>query len=226
MRQIIKLISTIADDRRSIYCDLLYIINMESGTEYQKKPDIKETTDYFKHLSVFWTDMAYLISSKPSALTSAGPMRKFSMQTKKITNEMIEANEDLIEFNTRLVEYYKQLADTWNEAQKRFNTKVPEIPNDVEHIESSKRVWIDIFENAFTQLFDSEKFGENFGKLISSELELSKHWNNMLAVLLEAANVPTKNDINEVYKELHSLRKRVSKLEKNEKKTEIGLNGK
>ena len=139
---------------------------------------------------------------------------------------MLEANEDLIEFNTRLTEYYKQLSDTWNEAQKRFNTKVPEIPNDIEHVESSKRVWIDIFENAFTHLFDSEKFGENFGKLISSELELSKHWNNMLAVLLEAANVPTKNDLNEVYKELHSLRKRVNKLEKNEEKTGVEHNGK
>ena len=83
-----------------------------------------------------------------------------------------------------------------------------------------------MFENAFTQLFDSEKFGENFGKLISSELELSKHWNSMLTVLLEASNVPTKNDLNEVYQELHSLRKRVSKLEKHEKKTEVEHGGK
>jgi hypothetical protein len=199
---------------------------MESGAEYKNKMDPKETVDYFKHLSLFWTDMSYLISSKPSALTSAGPMRKFSLQTKKLATEMIEANEDLMEFNTRLAEYYKQLSDTWTESQKRFNTKIPEIPNDIEHIESSKRVWIDIFENAFTQLFDSEKFGENFGKLISSELELSKHWNNMLAVLLESANVPTKDDLNEVYKELHSLRKRVSKLEKNERKSGVKHNGK
>lgn len=198
---------------------------MESGAEIKNKIDPKEAADYFKHLSLFWTDMAYLISSKPSALTSAGPMRKFSLQTKKLTTEMIEANEDLIEFNTRLTEYYKQLLDTWGESQKRFNTKIPEIPNDIEHIESSKRVWIDIFENAFTQLFDSEKFGENFGKLISSEIELSKHWNNMLAVLLESVNVPTKNDLNEVYKELHSLRKRVGKLEKNERKSGVKHNG-
>jgi len=203
-----------------------YIIGMESGVEHNNKIGPKEAADYFKHLSLFWTDMAYLISSKPSALTSAGPMRKLSLQTKKLANEMIEANEDLIEFNTRLVEYYKQLSDTCAESEKRFNTKIPEIPNDIEHIESSKRVWIDIFENAFTQLFDSEQFGGNFGKLISSELELSKHWNNMLAVLLESVNVPTKDDLNEVYKELHSLRKRVGKLEQNERKSGVKHNGK
>lgn len=181
------------------------------------QPEQQKAADYFKHLSMFWTDLAYLLSSKPSALTAAGPMRKFSMQAKKLATEMIEANEDLIEFNTRLAEYYRQLSDTWANSQKRFNAKVPEIPNDIEHIESSKRVWIDMFENDFTQLFDSEKFGENFGKLISTELELSKHWNNMLSVLLESANMPTKNDLDDVYKELHSLRKRIGKLEKNEK---------
>jgi len=188
--------------------------------------DYKKTLEYYKHLSLFWTDIIYLMASKPSALTSAGPMRKFAMQAKKLATEMIEANEDLIEFNTRLAEYYKQLSDTWIEAQKRVNKKIPEIPQDMEHLEASKRVWIDMFENDFTQLFDSEKFGENFGKLISSELELAKHWNNMLTTLLETANIPTKNDIDEIYKELHSLRKRISKLEKNGNQTKVKNNGK
>lgn len=188
--------------------------------------DYKKSLEYYKHLSLFWTDIVYLMSSKPSALTSAGPMRKFAMQAKKLATEMIEANEDLTEFNTRLAEYYKQLSDTWIEAQKRVNKKIPEIPQDMEHLEASKRVWIDMFENDFTQLFDSEKFGENFGKLISSELELSKHWNKMLSVLLETANIPTKNDIDEIYKELHSLRKRINKLEKIGNQTKVKNNGK
>lgn len=185
-------------------------------------PNYKKSLEYYKHLSLFWTDIVYLMASKPAALTSAGPMRKFAIQAKKLANEMIEANDDLIEFNTRLAEYYKQLSDTWIEAQKKVNKKIPEIPQDMENLEASKRVWIDMFENDFTQLFDSPKFGENFGRLISSELELSKHWNNMLSALLETANVPTKNDLDEVYKELHSLRKRVSKLEKNERGTNDG----
>ena len=188
-----------------------YYLNMTMESDYKK------SVEYYKHLSLFWTDIVYLMASKPAALTSAGPMRKFSMQAKKLTTEMIEANEDLREFNTKLAEYYKQLSDTWIEAQKKVNKKIPEIPQDMEHLEASKRVWIDIFENDFTQLFDSQKFGENFGKLISSELELSKHWNTMVSTLLETANVPTKNDLDDVYKELHSLRKRVSKLEKNER---------
>ena len=91
--------------------------------------------------------------------------------------------------------------------------KIPEIPNDVEKFEAYKRVWIDIFDNDFTQLFDSKEFGENYGKLVSKELDLTKRWNNITNVMLKSANLPNKQEIDEVYKEIHALRKRVSKLE-------------
>ena len=103
--------------------------------------------------------------------------------------------------------------------KKKVNLKAPEVPQDVEQVEAFKRIWIDIFDNDFTELFDSKKFGENYGKLVSSELELSKHWEKIVNVMLKSANLPNKKEIDEVYKELHSLRKRISKLE-SEVKTE------
>jgi len=178
-----------------------------------KPESTKNVAEYYKHLSLFWTDLIHLMSSKPQALTSVGPMRNFAENAKKITAELIDSNEDLIEFNKSLTEYYKQLTDTWNEAQKKVNFKIPEIPNDSEQYEAYKRVWIDIFDNDFTQLFDSKIFGENYGKLVAKELELTKHWNNIMNVMLQSANLPNKEEIDEVYKEVHSLRKRIAKLE-------------
>jgi hypothetical protein len=172
-----------------------------------------ETADYYKHLSLFWTDIIHLMSSKPQALTSIGPMRAFAANSKKISTELIEINEKLFEFNQYMTDYYKQLADTWGIAQKKVNLKVPEIPQDVEQIESVKRIWIDIFDNDFTELFDSEKFGNNYGNLVSKELELTKHWNNIINVILQSVNLPSKEEIDEVYKEIHTLKKRVSKVE-------------
>ncbi len=153
------------------------------------------------------------MSSKPQALTSVGPMRNFADNAKKITRELMDANEDLAEFNEALTKYYKQLTDVWNEAQKKVNLKIPEIPADVEQFEAYKRIWIDIFDNDFTELFDSKEFGENYGKLVSKELELTKRWNSIMNVMLKSANLPNKQEIDEVYKEIHALRKRVSKLE-------------
>lgn len=173
----------------------------------------KDITDYYKHLSLFWTDIIHLMASKPQALTSMGPMRAFASNSKKISTELIQINEGLMEFNKFVTEYYKQLSETWSEAQKKVNVKAPDVPHDVEQMESFKRIWIDIFDNDFTELFDSEKFGENYGKLVSKELELTKHWNNISNVILQSVNLPSKEEIDEVYKEMHSLKKRVTKLE-------------
>jgi len=178
-----------------------------------KTESTQNVAEYYKHLSLFWTDLIHLMSTKPQAMTSVGPMRNFAENSKKIAAQLIDANEDLMEFNKHLTEYYKQLTDTWMESQKKVNFKAPEIPNDTEQYEAYKRVWIDIFDNDFTELFDSEKFGENYGKLVAKELELTKHWNGVMNVMLKSANLPNKEEIDEVYKELHSLRKRVSKLE-------------
>jgi len=152
----------------------------------------KNINDYYKHLSLFWTDIIHLMSSKPQALTSIGPMRAFASNTKKITTELIDINEVLLEFSQYITEYYKQLSDTWIGAQKKVNLKAPDVPQDVEQIEAFKRIWIDIFDNDFTELFDSGKFGDNYGKLVSKELELTKHWNNITNVILESANLPSK----------------------------------
>ena len=186
----------------------------------------KDITDYYKHLSLFWTDIIHLMSSKPQALTSIGPMRAFATNSKKVSTELIEINEDLIEFNQHLTEYYKQLADTWSVAQKKVNLKTPEVTQDIEQLEAFKRMWIDIFDNDFTELFDSIKFGENYGKLVSKELELTKHWNNIANVILQSVNLPSKEEIDEVYKEIHSLKKRVGKLELELKKKEMKKNTK
>ena len=183
-----------------------------NSSETLNDPSV-ETIDYYKHLSLFWTDIIHLMSSKPQALTSIGPMRAFAANSKKISVELIEINEKLFEFNKYMTEYYKQLSATWGIAQKKVNQKVPEIPQDVEQIEAVKRIWIDIFDNDFTELFDSEKFGDNYGNLVSKELELTKHWNNITNVILQSVNLPSKEEIDEVYKEIHALKKRVSKVE-------------
>ena len=91
-------------------------------------------------------------------------------------------------------------------------------PGIISDIEESGEYVVVIFDNDFTELFDSKKFGENYGKLVSKELELTKHWNNITNVVLQSANLPSKEEIDEVYKELHSLKKRIGKLELEQKK--------
>lgn len=169
--------------------------------------------EQLRHTSLFWTDLIHLMASKPQALTSVGPMRNYAENAKAITTELLAAGDDLAEFSEALTKYYEQLAATWSEAQQRVNAKVPDIPNDLEQFEAYKRIWIDMFDNDFTELFDSKKFGDNYGRLVSKELDLARHWNNIMNVALRSANLPNRKDIDGVYRELHGLKRRVSKLE-------------
>jgi L-rhamnose mutarotase len=125
-----------------------------------------------------------------------------------------------VEFNNFLIEYYKQLSQTWTDAQNEVTAKASKLPKDEEGTEAYKRVWIDNFENYFTGLFDSKKFSENYNKLISKELDLMKRWNVVMDIMLKSANMPTKQEIDEIYKELHSLKQKISKLESSTKKSD------
>ena len=173
----------------------------------------EDPKEYYKHLSLFWTDLLYLMSNKPQALSSTGPLRTMTANAKKVSSELIEMNEKMMDFSRYLAEYYHQLGETWAEAQKKVDLKAPDLPQDPEHFEAYKRIWIDIFDNDFTELFDSKKFGKNYGELVSRELDLARHWNNITDVVLKSANLPNRQEIDEVYRELHLLRRRVAKLE-------------
>ena len=113
---------------------------MQSKSSKNSDESPKEMTEYYKHLSLFWTDIIHLMSSKPQALTSIGPMRSFAANSKKIAVELIEINENLVGFNQYITEYYKQLSNVWGIAQKKVNLKVPKIPQDAEQIEAMKRI--------------------------------------------------------------------------------------
>ena len=43
-------------------------------------------------------------------------------------------------------------------------------------------------------------------------------WNAITDVMLKSANLPTKQEIEEIYEELHNLKNRISKLESSKKK--------
>ena len=178
----------------------------------------EDTFGYYKQMSTFWSDMISMMSSKPASMMAVGPLRNMATNLKKITSELTEANQEIIDFNNNLLDYYGKLSETWIEAQKKVSSKMANVPQDGESLEAYKRVWIDMFENNFTQLFDSKEFSKNYNNLVSKELDLMKRWNTIMDIMLKASNLPTKEEIEEIYREMHSLKQRITKLESGNKK--------
>lgn len=163
--------------------------------------------------------MVSMMSSKPTSLTAVGPLRNFTENVKKISQELIESNQEIVDFNSYLIEYYKQLGETWANSQKKFLEKISELPQDTESMEAYKRIWIDMFENDFTQLFDTESFSKNYNNLVSTEMQLLKRWNTIMDIMLKSANMPTKEEIDEIYQELFNLKKKIKKLDSTNKRS-------
>ena len=180
--------------------------------------DVEDTFGYHKQMSTFWSDMISMMSSKPASMIAVGPLRNMATNLKKITSELTGANQEIIDFNNNLLDYYGKLSETWIEAQKKVSSKMANVPQDGESLEAYKRVWIDMFENNFTQLFDSKEFSKNYNNLVSKELDLMKRWNTIMDIMLKASNLPTKEEIEEIYREMHSLKQRITKLESGNKK--------
>ena len=180
--------------------------------------DVEDTFGYYKQMSTFWSDMISMMSSKPASMIAVGPLRNMATNLKKITSELTEANQEIIDFNNNLLDYYGKLSETWIEAQKKVSSKMANVPQDGESLEAYKRVWIDMFENNFTQLFDSKEFSKNYNNLVSKELDLMKRWNTIMDIMLKASNLPTKEEIEEIYRAMHSLKQRITKLESGNKK--------
>ena len=180
--------------------------------------DVEDTFGYYKQMSTFWSDMISMMSSKPASMMAVGPLRNMATNLKKITSELTGANQEIIDFNNNLLDYYGKLSETWIDAQKKVSSKMANVPQDGESLEAYKRVWIDMFENNFTQLFDSKEFSKNYNNLVSKELDLMKRWNTIMDIMLKASNLPTKEEIEEIYREMHSLKQRITKLESGNKK--------
>ena len=120
----------------------------------------KDITDYYKHLSLFWTDIIHLMASKPQALTSIGPMRAFASNSKKISTELIQINENLMEFNKLVTEYYKQLSETWSEAQKKVNLKAPDVPAQVADVAVDPQAGVGVMRRPVASLCQASGPGE------------------------------------------------------------------
>ena len=74
---------------------------------------IKDITEYYKHLSLFWTDHHSFDVKQATSIDIHRSNEGICSKFKKISTELIEINEDLLEFNQHLTEYYKQLAEVW-----------------------------------------------------------------------------------------------------------------
>jgi polyhydroxyalkanoate synthesis regulator phasin len=101
------------------------------------------------------------------------------------------------------------------EAMKRMKTKTVSLEGktSVENYKELYNIWIESYSETFKEFLKSGHFSSDMGKFMSNFLDVQKYNREMLEEnYLKPNNLPTKSDIDELTKELYSLKKQVKEL--------------
>src|ERR671931_1865014 len=177
-------------------------------TDYEKK----QIKDVFN----VWSD--FLKSP------TIGPFQAFSKDSIFYSQELFNVVQRLIQLQTNLNEYWIQMNNTYlhaveqvadrmhNGKQHYNNEKGGYSPK--ENIEEYRKTVIDAFEEAFTDLFSSEEFGTINSKLISSQLDVVKHFQNIAEKNFKTLNLPTRSEVDEISKDIHDIKRDIHDIKR------------
>ena len=160
-------------------------------------------------------------------LPTIGPFQAFSKDPIFYSQELFNLVQTLIQLQTNLSEYWTQMNNAYLRAaeqvadrihngkqnQQRYSIDKPgHFPK--ESMEEYRKVLIDAFEEAFTELFSSNEFGIINSNLISSQLDVLKHLQAIAEKNFKTLNLPTRSELDEISKDVHELRREIHDIKK------------
>ena len=160
--------------------------------------------------------MAQLINnwSELLKLPTIGPFHAFSQEIDPYLQGMLSINQTLLKLQVDLNEYWSHMKNAYSNALKETTDRAPKTFNTKEDFENYRKVIIEAFEDAFTALFTSEEFPRVYNKVSNDQMELLKSIQQLIENSLQTLNLPTRSEINELAKDIHSLKRDVRNLKK------------
>lgn len=160
--------------------------------------------------------MAQLINnwSELLKLPTIGPFHAFSQEIDPYLQGMLSINQSLLKLQVDLNEYWSHMKNAYSKALKETTDRAPKTFNTKEDFENYRKVIIEAFEDAFTALFTSEEFPRVYNKVSNDQMELLKSIQQLIENSLQTLNLPTRSEINELAKDIHSLKRDIRNLKK------------
>jgi class III poly(R)-hydroxyalkanoic acid synthase PhaE subunit len=147
-------------------------------------------------------------------MPTIGPTYAFSKEFSSYFADFIYLGKVMVEHQANMDSYWSLMSEAF---RKAMNDTIDQAPNRLdtkEDMEGYRRAVIEAFEDAFTNLFTSSDFSEVYGKLFSSQLNLSKATQSILEKNLKMLNLPTRTEIDDVLKEIAELKRTVRDLKR------------
>lgn len=176
--------------------------------------NIESTREFFST----WIKNYEATFGKVAEIPSMGPMRE---KSDKI-------NKGLPLFFNLYATWLETVTDFQSlsiEAMKRMNEKTAEIEGPIgpDKYRDIYNIWIESYSDTFKEFLKSGHFSEDLGKFTANLLDVQKYNREMLEEnYLKPSNLPTKTDIDEINREMYSLRKQIKEL--NNRMNELSQN--
>ena len=136
---------------------------------------------------------------------SIGYYREFNDKV----NRVIDA---YIQYNAVLSEYFLPFYQTGQHASEELFKRITEYQGKeitTETLQEFYRTWWTVNEDAYFQMFQSEEFTKLLGDMLHQGLLLRKYIDELTDEIIKFTNLPTKKDMDDVYRAIYELKKEV-----------------
>lgn len=154
----------------------------------------------------FWTDVM--------KLPTIGPMYAFSKDVSSYANDFVSLGKVMAELKTNMDSYWALVSTAYSKAMKETMERAPKQLMTKDDFENYRRAAIEAFEDAFTELFASAEFSTVYGKMFSSQLDVSRAVQSIAEKNFKMLNLPTRSEVDDILKDVAELKRSVRDLKR------------
>lgn len=151
-------------------------------------------------------------------LPTIGPMYAFTKDFNSYANEFVSLGKIMADMKAHMDQYWSLINAAYSKASKETVEKAPRQFAAKEDFDAYRKAMIEAFEDAFTGLYASPEFSHVYGKLFSSQLDMSRAMQTITERNFKALNLPTRGEVDEILKDIHELKRAVRGLKRSVEK--------
>lgn len=164
------------------------------------------TQEQIDKMFSFWSDVL--------KLPTIGPMFAFSKDVSSYAGDFVNLGKVMAELKTNMDSYWVLISTAYSKAMKETMERAPKQLMTRDDIENYRRAAIEAFEDAFTELFASAEFSAVYGKMFSSQLDVSRAMQGIAEKNFKTLNLPTRSEVDEILKDVAELKRTVRDLKR------------
>jgi hypothetical protein len=164
------------------------------------------TQDQMNKMFSFWTDVM--------KLPTIGPMYAFSKEVGAYANDFVDLGKAMVELKANMDSYWALVSTAYTRAMKETMERAPKQLLTKDDFENYRRAAIEAFEDAFTDLFASAEFSAVYGKMFSSQLDVTRAIQGIAEKNSKTLNLPTRSEVDEILRDVAELKRSVRDLKR------------